>query len=185
MTSTSKKYQKLDQREHVLKRPNMYIGCIDEDRIETYVYNSDSNSIEKKEINYIAGLYKLFDEIIVNTLDHIVRLKDEEAKQDEDLIIDKKNTFLKVLEFIYKLNKIEFIVDYQKLNNAIESTSFENMQLLEKKYGFEEAAIDKNNNKINFFHLGKKNRWEDILDKNIRKKIEKSFKKEMKELGYL
>lgn len=103
----------------------------------------------------------------------------------EDLIIDKKNTFLKVLEFIYKLNKIEFIVDYQKLNNAIESTSFENMQLLEKKYGFEEAAIDKNNNKINFFHLGKKNRWEDILDKNIRKKIEKSFKKEMKELGYL
>ena len=103
----------------------------------------------------------------------------------EDLINDKKKTFLKVLEFIYKLNKTKLIIDDQKLNNAIKSTSFENMQSLEKKYGFEEAAIDKNNKKIKFFYLGQKNRWQDILDENIRKKIEKSFKKEMIELDYL
>jgi len=33
--------------------------------------------------------------------------------------------------------------------------------------------------------LGQKNKWENLLDNDIRKKIEKSFKKEMKELGYL
>ena len=105
----------------------------------------------------------------------------------EDLISDKKNTFLKILEFIYKLNKKKFTVDENKLNNVIETTSFENMQSLEKKFGFDEAKLDKkNDSKIKpFFNLGQKNKWENLLDNDIRKKIEKSFKKEMKELGYL
>ena len=40
-------------------------------------------------------------------------------------------------------------------------------------------------NKIPFFNLGSKNNWKNILEDEIRKKIEVSFKKEMIELGYL
>ena len=60
------------------------------------------------------------------------------------------------------------------------------MQKLEEEKGFAEAKIHpKTGKKINFFNLGPKNDWNKILDKTIRKKIEKHFKKEMKELGYL
>ena len=40
----------------------------------------------------------------------------------EDLISDKKNTFLKILEFICKLNKTKLTVDENKLKNVIETT---------------------------------------------------------------
>ena len=103
----------------------------------------------------------------------------------EDLISDKKNTFLKILEFIYKLNKTNFTVDENKLNNVIETTSFENMQSLEKKFGFAESVVDKEGNPIKFFYLGSKNKWENLLDNDIQEKIEKAFRKEMEELGYL
>ena len=36
-----------------------------------------------------------------------------------------------------------------------------------------------------FFNLGPKNNWQNILPINLKEKIENSFKKEMKELGYL
>ena len=39
--------------------------------------------------------------------------------------------------------------------------------------------------RLKFFNLGKKNRWKDILEKNISDEIEKEFNKEMIELGYL
>jgi len=103
----------------------------------------------------------------------------------EDLISDKKNTFLKILEFIYKLNKTNFTVDENKLNNVIETTSFENMQSLEKKFGFAESVVDKEGNPIKFFYLGSKNKWENLLDNDIQEKIEQAFRKEMEELGYL
>ena len=41
------------------------------------------------------------------------------------------------------------------------------------------------NNGKNFFFLGKKNKWENILDKKSAKDIEEFFKHEMTELGYL
>lgn len=68
-----KKYVKLSQREHVLTRPGMYIGSLDPDKFITWIYSS--GKMVKTEIDYVSGLYKIFDEIIVNVLDHIVRLK--------------------------------------------------------------------------------------------------------------
>ena len=104
----------------------------------------------------------------------------------EDLIDNKKETFLKVLEFIHKLQKTSFSVDNSKLDNAISSTHFERMQSLEKKKGFIESKIDiKSGKKIPFFNLGEKNKWENSLDLDIRRKIENTFEKEMLELGYL
>ena len=104
----------------------------------------------------------------------------------EDLINNKKETFIKILEFIHKLQKVDFTVDTPKLNNAIESTNFEKLKILEKEKGFIESKVDiKTGKKIPFFNLGSKNNWKNILEDEIRKKIEVSFKKEMIELGYL
>ena len=104
----------------------------------------------------------------------------------EDLIANPEEVFLKILEFIYQLNKKKFNLNKSKLNNVIKTTKFESMQLLEKKIGFNEAKInDQTGEKIPFFNLGPKNDWKNSLDGKIRLKIEKAFKKEMQELNYL
>ena len=104
----------------------------------------------------------------------------------EDLITDKEKSLKKILKFIYKLKNINFDIDEIKIKNVIQSTSFENMRNLEKEKGFSEARINKETKeKIPFFNLGPKNDWKKSLDLEIIKKIEKTFKKEMKELGYL
>ena len=67
------KYQKLSDKEHILKKPDTYIGPIEMTEAETFVYDSTSSSIVQREIHYIPGLYKLFDEGAVNSRDHYVR----------------------------------------------------------------------------------------------------------------
>lgn len=67
------KYIKLNQREHVLLRPGMYVGSIDTDKVSTWVYK---NGMIKREIGLIPGLYKIFDEILTNSLDHANRARD-------------------------------------------------------------------------------------------------------------
>ena len=57
---------------------------------------------------------------------------------------------------------------------------------MEIKHGFKESVTSsKTNKKIDFFHLGKNNKWENMLNKKFVKKIEESFLREMKELKYL
>jgi DNA topoisomerase-2 len=71
-SSSNKKYVKMDPREHVLARPGMYI-----DKTSMWVLNENKTEMMKKEVDYIPGLFKIFDEILVNVLDHIIRLKSE------------------------------------------------------------------------------------------------------------
>ena len=67
------KYQKMSDKEHILKKPDTYIGSIDMTETETYVYDAATSSIVQRPISYIPGLYKLFDEGAVNSRDHYVR----------------------------------------------------------------------------------------------------------------
>jgi hypothetical protein len=56
------RYQKKSQREHVLIRPDTYIGSVMPITEEMFVYVADQNAIVKKEITYTPGLFKIFDE---------------------------------------------------------------------------------------------------------------------------
>jgi len=104
----------------------------------------------------------------------------------EDLINKRELTFLNILNFIHKITKSKLVIDKEKFDNAIKTTSFENMQKLEKEKGFSEAGInERTGEKVPFFNLGPKNDWRQSLDPAIIQKIENAFKKEMEELGYL
>ena len=104
----------------------------------------------------------------------------------EDLIQDKKNIFLNILKFIYKLNKSNFIVDSKKLDTVIKTTDFKKMKELESRHGFFEAVKHRTTKKkIVFFNQGPDNSWKNTLSTKVINKIEKAFKKEMEELGYL
>ena len=104
----------------------------------------------------------------------------------EELISNREETLLKILKYIHKLKKINFVPDNKKLKNVLESTTFEKMKSEEEKEGFSESRTNlMTNEKIPFFNLGPKNKWQNILKPKIIKKIENSFSVEMKELGYL
>ena len=104
----------------------------------------------------------------------------------EDLINDKEKVFYDILKFIFKLKKVDFVLDKKKFQNALETTDFQNMKKLENEQGFEESMVDKKTGKkINFFHLGKKTDWKTSLDVSLQNKLQKVFEKEMIEIGYL
>ena len=102
----------------------------------------------------------------------------------EDLILNPKSEINRISVFLK--NYMEFKVNNEKLDNIIKTTSFENLKKLEKEETFNEGVLDKKTkNKVNFFYMGSKNRWEELLNKEITQSIEKNFYKEMKEIGYL
>ncbi len=71
----SKKYQKKSDKEHVLDNPDTYIGSIEKICSNVHIYDETAHKIIEKQINYIPGLYKLFDEGIVNCRDHAIRME--------------------------------------------------------------------------------------------------------------
>ena len=97
-TENLQKYQKMTDREHILKKPDTYIGTIEPTDTMEYVMdvalatvtNTDeetaaatasataatavaATALTRRNITYIPGLYKLFDEGMVNMRDHVVR----------------------------------------------------------------------------------------------------------------
>ena len=66
--------QKTD-KQHILDNPDTYIGSVENVDAHIWIMSKDSSKIFEKNINYIPGLFKLFDEGIVNCRDHVVRMK--------------------------------------------------------------------------------------------------------------
>ena len=62
-----KKYQLLDEIEHVLKRPGMYIGSTKPHTSNEWIL--EDGAYQKYELTYNPGFLKLFDEIISNSVD--------------------------------------------------------------------------------------------------------------------
>ncbi|KAK9600010.1 DNA topoisomerase 2 [Aspergillus fumigatus] len=78
-TNASEKYQKLTQLEHIIKRPDTYIGSVERTTQFMWVYDSETEGMKYKEVSYVPGLYKIFDEIVVNAADN----KQNDANMDE------------------------------------------------------------------------------------------------------
>ncbi len=65
--SEAEKYDKKTPREHVLLRPDTYIGDIEPTTEEMWVYKN--NKMVKNKITFTPGFLKTFDELIVNARD--------------------------------------------------------------------------------------------------------------------
>ena len=68
----SKKYQALDEIQHVLKRPGMYIGSTKNHESDEWLQNEESKFV-KTPVEYNPGFLKLFDEIVSNSVDESKR----------------------------------------------------------------------------------------------------------------
>lgn len=62
-------FKVLNEREHILTRPAMYIGSIVEVEKELWVYNTKENKFAYKPVKFVPALLKICDEIVDNSLD--------------------------------------------------------------------------------------------------------------------
>merc|ERR1712051_741690 len=81
------------QLEHILLRPDTYIGSVQPLTEKMWVYDEATEQIVNREINFTPGLYKIFDEVLVNAADN----KQRDKKMDTIRIdIDKEKNEIKV-----------------------------------------------------------------------------------------
>lgn len=64
------RYTKKTQLEHILLRPDTYIGSVERQTQPMWVYDCESKQIVNRQCTFVPGLYKIFDEIIVNAADN-------------------------------------------------------------------------------------------------------------------
>jgi DNA topoisomerase-2 len=82
-------YQKLTQREHILKLPDTYIGSRDSHVESRWIYDAVTSRMVYREVTFNPGLFKIFDELIVNALDHVTRMSavEDKAKRVSRIVI--------------------------------------------------------------------------------------------------
>jgi DNA topoisomerase-2 len=73
-TDLAKQYQRKTDKQHILDNPDTYIGSVENVEADMWVYDDESQRIVQRNMEYIPGLYKLFDEGIVNSRDHVMRM---------------------------------------------------------------------------------------------------------------
>ena len=102
----------------------------------------------------------------------------------EDLVQNPNNELEKIINFLK--NYLNIKTNINKNKKILESTSFKNLKQMEQEGLFKENVLNKkNDNKVNFFHLGPANNWKETLNEDDKNKIEKNFYEEMTELKYL
>ncbi|AFZ79356.1 DNA topoisomerase II, putative [Theileria equi strain WA] len=67
------RYQKKSQLEHILLRPDTYIGSTEMHNQQMWVYDTEKNRMVYENVDYVPGLYKIFDEVLVNAGDVFAR----------------------------------------------------------------------------------------------------------------
>jgi DNA topoisomerase-2 len=81
-------YQKLTQLEHIIKRPDTYIGSVERTQETMWVFNSETSQMELRKVSFVPGLYKIFDEILVNAADN--KQRDASMKVIK-VVVDREN----------------------------------------------------------------------------------------------
>ncbi|XP_055013310.1 DNA topoisomerase 2-beta isoform X1 [Boleophthalmus pectinirostris] len=76
--SVERVYQKKTQLEHILLRPDTYVGSVEPVTQQMWVFDEEIG-MNQREITYVPGLYKIFDEILVNAADNKQRDKNMTA----------------------------------------------------------------------------------------------------------
>ena len=103
----------------------------------------------------------------------------------EDLQNKTFETFKEVIDFIKSITKSKKSFNREKAKNVIQSCQFEKMKKMEREKGFAESVKKKTEDKkIDFFHLGPKNNYKELLDKDIILEMNSIYKDELKEFKY-
>ena len=94
--SIGKTYEKKSLHEKILHAPDSYIGSIEKTCEPMWVRNPETQRIELREITFVEGFFKIFDEVLVNAIDQVRRLRDIQEKQPTQKIQHVKNIYVSI-----------------------------------------------------------------------------------------
>ena len=186
----SEVYQKYSQLDHILLRNDTYIGSVERAIEKHWVLDSDKTSMVYKEISFIPGLYKIFDEILVNAID---QTSVDPLVNKIGVTIDKENNTISVLN----TGKGIPVVIHEKENVYIPQMIFgelltsSNYDDSEKRtvggrngYGAKLANIFSSEFTIDIVDTENKKRYVQTWNNNMREKSEPKITAKNVELGY-
>lgn len=73
-SGTAAQYKKHTHREHILELPDTYIGSVDTSYEHRWIWDATTAQMGWRGVSFCPGFLKIFDEILVNALDHRVRM---------------------------------------------------------------------------------------------------------------
>ena len=95
MDDLSHTYQKKTDIEHILHAPDTYVGAIEPDNCINWSFKENEKNLSYHSFSWVPGLYKCFDEGIVNARDHHIRM-DDKIKKGEKKCLPVKNISITV-----------------------------------------------------------------------------------------
>jgi DNA topoisomerase II len=122
-SSVEDRYKKKEHREHILLRPDTYIGAIEHEEISTWIYDTANEKMVKSDLTFCAGLYKIFDEILVNAIDQYTRMR-KYLEIQEALRAGKKtgDTCGVSLDQVYRpVKSISVVIDLERNQISVEN----------------------------------------------------------------
>lgn len=66
-------YKEMDEITHILERPGMWVGSVKAEQKQLFLYNTEAQVMELREITYIPAMLKVVDEVISNSCDEYRR----------------------------------------------------------------------------------------------------------------
>jgi DNA topoisomerase-2 len=79
--SSADQYKRLSLRDHILELPDTYIGSVETHDEHCWVWDEEKQKMIYRKTAFNPGFYKIFDEILVNARDALVRAQTDTKRQ--------------------------------------------------------------------------------------------------------
>jgi DNA topoisomerase-2 len=178
--SVEETFVKKTQLEHIIDIPDTYIGSVEKTDVDTWIYNEEDEKIIYKNIKYIPGLYKIFDEVLVNAIDQHVRTENDEKIINKVTTIKVNFDAEKNIISVYNNGDGIPVVEHKDHNVWVPELIFghlltsSNYDKNEKKitggkngYGAKLANIFSKTFKIETVDAERKLKYEQVFEKNM------------------
>lgn len=73
-------YKKHTHREHILELPDTYIGSTETVEEPRWIWDAEAKKMTHRTVHFNPGFYKIFDEVLVNARDALVRSQNEPGR---------------------------------------------------------------------------------------------------------
>ncbi|KAG8951584.1 DNA topoisomerase 2 [Tulasnella sp. 424] len=94
--TASETYQQLTPIEHILKRPDSYIGSVETLNEKLWVFDSETKRMVFRDVSYVPGFFKIVDEILVNAADNKACWINDPNMNTMKITIDTENNTISV-----------------------------------------------------------------------------------------
>ena len=116
------KYSSKELRDHIYDIPDTYVGSTSYDNVDNWIWDPISKRIIRKNVSFIEGFHKIFDEVLVNSIDQYHRMLEYRSIQDKIRSGEAEETRDVTLDMSFKLVKnIKVNIDRETNEISVEN----------------------------------------------------------------